>query len=124
MFLLGDVEGAEQEWILTLALGTRVRFIEGIAYGLEGLSGVAALRGDGWRAGALVGAAGAIRQTTGIFDVSGFAVHLPPLTALRESDPERVAAGERAGAEMSVDEAIALALPDADRVVEDALARW
>ncbi len=124
MFLLGDIDGAEQEWFLTLGLGTRVRFIEGIAYGLEGLSGIAALRGDGWRAGALVGAAGAIRQTTGIFDVSGFAVHLPPLNAIRESDPEQVAAGERAGAEMSVDEALALALPDAATVVERALARW
>ncbi len=124
MFLLGDIDGAEQEWFLTLGLGTRVRFIEGIAYGLEGLSGIAALRGDGWRAGALVGAAVAIRQTTGIFDVSGFAVHLPPLNAIRESDPEQVAAGERAGAEMSVDEALALALPDATTVVERALARW
>jgi hypothetical protein len=124
MFLQGDIDGAEQEWFLTLGLGTRVRFVEGIAYGLEGLSGVAAVRGDGWRAGALVGAAGAIRQTTGIFDVSGFAVHEAPLNAIRDSDPEQVAAGERAGAEMSVDEALALALPDAAAVVERALARW
>ena len=49
-----------------------------------------------------------------MFDVEGFAVHVPPLAALRESDPEGVAAGERAGAEMTIAEAIALALPDAE----------
>jgi predicted ATPase len=124
MFLHGDIEGAEQEWFLTLGLATRVRFVEGIAYGLEGLSGVAAVRGDAWRAGALTGAADEIRQTTGIFDVSGFAVHLPPLDAIRAGDSESVAAGERAGAEMSVPQAVALALPNADHAVRNALARW
>lgn len=124
MFLSGDVDGAEDEWFLSLGLSTRVRFVEGIAYGLEGLSGVAAARGDAWRAGALSGAAETIRQTTGIFDVSGFAVHLPPLHAIRESDPESVAAGERAGADMSIPEAVALALPRADRTVQHAIARW
>jgi hypothetical protein len=52
------------------------------------------------------------------------AVYEAPLHALRESDPESVAAGERAGAEMSVAEAIALALPDADATVKHALERW
>jgi hypothetical protein len=65
-----------------------------------------------------------MRQQTGLFDVEGFSVHLAPLDALRETDPESVAAGERAGADMTVAEAIALALPDADASVRDALAHW
>ena len=36
---------------------------------------------------------------------------LEPLAALRDTDPEGVAAGERAGAEMSLAEAVAVALP-------------
>ena len=80
--------------------------------------------GDGWRAGALTVVAQTIRQTTGVFDVAGVAVHEAPLQALRESDPDQVAAGERAGAEMSVAEAIALALPGADATVQHALERW
>jgi len=85
---------------------------------------VAAVRGEGWRAGALAIVAAATRQSTGIFDIAGFTVHLAPLEALRESDPESVAAGERAGAEMSFAEAIALALPNADADVREALAQW
>ena len=69
-------------------------------------------------------AAAATRQSTGIFDIAGFAVHEAPLAALRESDPESVTAGEQAGAEMSLAEAIALALPDADADVREALAQW
>jgi hypothetical protein len=65
-----------------------------------------------------------VRQRVGLFDVDGFAVHLQPLAALRESDPDGVAAGETAGAAMSIAEAIAVALPEADRAVQDALAQW
>jgi hypothetical protein len=35
-----------------------------------------------------------------------------------------VAAGERAGAAMSIAEAVAVALPDADRTLQEALAQW
>ena len=123
-FILGDVEAAEQEWALVLAGCARLHFDEGVAYALEGMCAVAASRGDGWRAGALTVVAQTIRQTTGIFDVAGVAVYEAPLQALRESNPDQVAAGERAGAEMSVAEAIALALPDADATVKHALERW
>jgi predicted ATPase len=124
LFMLGQVEPAEQEWLLTLGLSARLHYVEGAAYALEGLAAVAALRGEGWRAGALAAAAAATRQSTGIFDIAGFAVHVAPLEALRERDPESVEAGERAGAEMSVAAAIALALPDADADVREALAQW
>jgi predicted ATPase len=122
--ILGDSEVAEQEWALVLDGCARLHFDEGVAYALEGMCAIAASRGDGWRAGALYVVAGTIRQTTGIFDVAGMAVYEAPLQALRESNPEQVAAGERAGADMSVAEAIALTLPDADDAVSQALARW
>jgi hypothetical protein len=124
LFMMGQVEAAEQEWILTLGLSARLHYVEGASYALEGMSAIAASRGDGWHAGALSMVAATVRQTTGIFDVAGFAVHVAPLEALRASDPESVAAGERAGAEMSIAEAIALALPDADATVREALAQW
>ena len=38
---------------LTLGLSARLHYDEGAAYALEGMSAVAASRGDGWRAGAL-----------------------------------------------------------------------
>ncbi|MET0829304.1 MAG: DUF4062 domain-containing protein [Microbacterium sp.] len=124
LFLLGQVEPAEQEWFLTLSLSARLHYVEGAAYALEGIAAIAALRGEGWRAGALAAAAAATRQSTGIFDIAGFAIHEAPLEALRERDPESVSAGERAGDEMSLAEAIALALPDADADVREALAQW
>ena len=124
LFVMGRIEAAEQEWFLTLGLSARLHYEEGAAYALEGICAVAATRGEGWRAGALASVTAAMRQRTGLFDVEGFSVHLAPLAALRETDPESVAAGERAGADMTVAEAIALALPDADASVADALALW
>ena len=96
-----------------------------MAYGLEGVCAVAAARGDAYRAGALAVAAAAIRHRIGVFDVEAFTVHTPHLAALRAEDPEGVAAGERAGADLSVPEAVALALPDVGREAAGAaLAHW
>ena len=54
LFMLGDVEAAEQEWVTHSRPGrARLHFDEGVAYALEGMCAVAASRGDGWRAGAL-----------------------------------------------------------------------
>ena len=123
-FILGDIAAAEQEWVLVLDGCARLHFAEGVAYALEGMCAIAASRGDGWRAGALDVVAKTIRQTTGVFDAAGVAVYEAPLQTLRESSPEQVAAGEQAGAEMSVAEGIALALPRADVAVTQAIARW
>jgi predicted ATPase len=120
----GRIEPAEREFVRTLELAIRLHHEEGVAYGLEGLCAVAAARGDSWRAGALAAAAEAIRHRIGIFDAQTFTVHTAQLAELRRSDPESVAAGERAGAELSVAEAVALALPDADAAVRAALAHW
>jgi hypothetical protein len=123
-FFGGDIETSAREYATTLSLAARLHYDEGAQYAFEGMSAIAAVRGDPWRAGALAAAAATVRQRVGLFDVDGFAVHVQPLAALRESDPEGVAAGESAGAAMSTAEAIAVALPDADQTVQDALAQW
>ena len=124
-FVSGAIERAEEEFVQTLLLSIRLHYDEGVAYGLEGVCAVAAARGDAYRAGALAVAAAAIRHRIGVFDVEAFTVHTPHLAALRAEDPEGVAAGERAGADLSVPEAVALALPDVGREAAGAaLAHW
>ncbi|MBD8024626.1 DUF4062 domain-containing protein [Microbacterium gallinarum] len=123
-FMLGEVDTAEQEYFLTLDLSARLRFAEGAAYALEGMCAIAAVRGDAWRAGVFAAVTRTMRETTGIFDIEGFAIHVPPLAALRERDPDGVAGGERDGAEMTPADAIRLALPQADAPAREALQRW
>jgi predicted ATPase len=123
-FLRGEVALAEPEFVETLELAIRLHYDEGVAYGLEGLCAVAAARHEAWRAGALAAAAAAIRHRIGVFDAEAFTVHTAVLAALRDHEGEQVAAGAEAGGELSVPEAVALALPDADATVRDALARW
>jgi predicted ATPase len=124
LFLMGELDAAEQEWFHTMRLSIRLHYEEGITFALDGLAAIAATRGDPWRAGAFSKVASLARQRTGLLDVEALAVHLAPLAAARESDPEAVAAGESAGAQMSLAEAIAMALPDADPSVAEALAQW
>jgi predicted ATPase len=123
-FLQGEIDVAEAEFVQTLELAIRLHYDEGVAYGLEGLCAVAAARGEAWRAGALAAAAGAIRHRIGVFDAEAFTVHTGYLAALRSTDPDAVAAGEQAGVELSVPEAVALALPDADAATRESVAHW
>ncbi|MDY0910305.1 ATP-binding protein [Microbacterium sp. CFBP9034] len=110
-FQLGNIDEAEQEFVRTLLLSVQLHYEEGVAYGLEGVCAVAAAHGDGFRAAALAVAAGVIRRRIGIFDVEAFTVHTPYLEILRGRDPDAVAAGEAAGADLTVAEAVLLALP-------------
>ncbi|MCH6232022.1 DUF4062 domain-containing protein [Microbacterium sp. CFH 31415] len=124
-FQLGNIEEAEREFILTLLLSVRLHYEEGVAYSLEGICAVAAAHGEAWRASALAVAAGVIRRRIGIFDVGAFTVHTPYLDILRGRDPDSVAAGEAAGAELSVPEAVRLALPQSEHQgVAEALRHW
>ncbi|KAA9107859.1 DUF4062 domain-containing protein [Microbacterium rhizomatis] len=121
----GEIEAAEREFVDTLVLSVGLHYDEGVAYGLEGLCAVAGAKGDAWRAGALATAADAIRHRIGVFDVEAFTVHTVSLDALRATDGAAVADGERQGAELSVAEAVALALPEPERTITaEALARW
>ncbi|MFC8682469.1 ATP-binding protein [Microbacterium ureisolvens] len=123
-FVLGETDAAEEEFLLTLLLSVRLHFVDGATYGLEGMSAIAASHGEAWRAGALAAVAAMIRETTGIYDIEGFAVHLAPLEALRAVDAESVGAGERAGREMGLAEAIAIALPEAGADVRERVPSW
>ncbi|WP_019181438.1 ATP-binding protein [Microbacterium yannicii] len=125
-FMLGEHEAAEAEFLFTLTLSIRLHFVDGATYGIEGACAIAAIRGESWRAGALAAVAASVRESTGVYDIAGFAVHLEPLEALRAKDPESVAAGERAGADMGLAEGIRLALPaaGADAAVREAVPAW
>ncbi|WP_251451766.1 DUF4062 domain-containing protein [Microbacterium sp. Marseille-Q6648] len=124
-FVRGEIDAAEREFIETLLLSIRLHYDEGVAYGLEGVCAVAAARADAWRAAALAVAAGMIRHRIGVFDVEAFTVHVPHLEILRARDPQAVADGERAGAQLSMAEAVELALPaDAWAEVATRMHRW
>ncbi|NLP84409.1 DUF4062 domain-containing protein [Microbacterium sp. CFH 90308] len=124
-FQLGRIERAEEEFVHTLLLSIRLHYDEGVAYGLEGVCAVAAAHGEAWRAAALAVAAGEIRRRIGIFDVEAFTVHTPYLEILRGRDPASVEAGEAAGAELTLAEAVHLALPASVYAeVADALRTW
>jgi hypothetical protein len=125
LLVRGEVDEAEEDCIRTLRVSIRLHHEEGIAFALEGLCAVAAARGDGERAGTLSAVAAGIRHRIGVFDAEAFRVHTPQLDAIRAVDPVAVATGERRGAELTVAEAIALALPEADtQAVRQSLAQW
>ena len=125
LLVRGEVDAAEEACVRTLLVSIRLHHEEGIAYGLEGLCAVAAARGDAERAGVLSAAAAVIRHRIGVFDAEAFRVHTPQLDAIRESSPDAVAAGERRGGDLTVAEAIAVALPDADMdSLRESLAEW
>jgi len=124
-FQLGRIEEAEREFVHTLLVSIGLHYEEGVAYGLEGVCAVAAAHGEAWRAAALAVAAGEIRRRIGIFDVEAFTVHTPYLEILRGRDPQSVAAGEEAGAELTVAEAVQLALSEEEfQAVADRLQTW
>ncbi|GAA1424070.1 DUF4062 domain-containing protein [Agrococcus citreus] len=121
----GDVDVAEAGCVRTLLVSVRLHFEEGVAYALEGLCAVAAARGEAERAGMLSAVADAIRHRIGVFDAEAFTVHTPQLDAIRAAEPAAVAEGERRGQELTVPEAIVLALPERERAgVASALAHW
>jgi tetratricopeptide (TPR) repeat protein len=124
LLLRREPDAAENVFRSALLDSVRLHFDEGVAYGLEGLSGVAALRDDAARAGLLAGAAATIRHRIGMFDVDAFTVHLALLDRLRQEHPDEFGDAERRGAELTPSEAVALVLPDADRDVAAALGRW
>ncbi|MEI3865767.1 DUF4062 domain-containing protein [Microbacterium sp. CCNWLW134] len=81
--LEGEVDAAESDFLEGLKVSTEMNHDEGVAYGLEGLLGVAAARGQARRAGRLMGAAQTLRRRTGIVNLAGFALFDPAVAALR-----------------------------------------
>jgi predicted ATPase len=125
LLLREESDAAEQVFRGTMLDSIRVHHDGGVAYSLEGFAGVAAQRGDARRAGTLAAVARSIRHRIGMFDVDAFTVHTAFIDRLRKTEPDAVGAGERRGAELSLAEAVALALPKADRALADTvLAHW
>jgi len=125
LLLEGKIDEAESVFRRTLVDSVKLHHEGGVAYGLEGLCAIAAAHGDARRAGALSAAAAAIRHRIGVWDVDAFTVHSVSLATVREADPEGVAAGELEGAQLTVSEAVALALPEKERAVTtEPLSHW
>ncbi|MGM1029039.1 MAG: ATP-binding protein [Actinomycetota bacterium] len=111
--LSGALEEAELLMLDAVEESVDLRHEEGIAYGLEGLAAIAAVRDDVDRAGALAGAAAAIRARTAVFDAPAFVFHTRYLEELAErGHADRLRAAEARGRELGSFEAAARALGD------------
>ncbi len=113
----GDLEQSDALFSAACAESVRLRHDEGIAYGIEGLCAIAAVRGELERAGVLAGAAGAIRRRTAVFDIPAFLYHRAYLddavAAGGVGAAEALAAAEARGAGLSATEAARIALDPA-----------
>lgn len=110
--LAGDVAAAEATFVESLHLSRELDHDEGVAYAIEGLSAIAALRGDLDRAGVLAGAAETIRQRVTMFDYPTFVYHLGYLerAAADEAARKRVEAATDRGRDYSTAEVADYAL--------------
>jgi predicted ATPase len=117
----GEIERADDISHEALGVSLAVGHHEGVAYGLESLSGVAAARGEVERAGLMLGAAEALRERVGLYNPAAVTFHDPLVAQLRAgphaADFER---GVASGRMLSVEEALAVAVrspaavPDGD----------
>lgn len=108
---LGRVDESERLFSEAIAGSVILRHEEGIAYGLEGLCAIAALRGEAERAGVLAGAAGAIRKRAAVFDSPAFVFHTRYLQALCDQGAaDRIREAEIRGADYGAQEAAEYAL--------------
>jgi predicted ATPase len=115
--LLGDPDGAGPLFEDSLRASSHAGHAEGMAYGLEGLVAIAAVRGEVERAGRLLGASEVLRERTGLYNAPTFSFHqqtLAPILAGDEAEALERARG--AGRRISTPDAVAEALhPTASR---------
>ena len=107
----GRIDESERLFLDAIAGSMILQHEEGIAYGLEGLSAIAAVAGDTERAGVLAGAAATIRKRTAVFDAPAFVFHTRYLQEIAASpEGDRLRAAEARGAEYGAREAAEYAL--------------
>ena len=112
----GRVEDSERLFLDAIEGSLILRHDEGIAYGLEGVSAIAAIREDPERAGVLAGAAAAIRKRAAVFDAPLFVFHERYLEVLAaQGARHRIEVAERRGAEYGAREAAEYALAGGGR---------
>jgi Tetratricopeptide repeat len=109
--LVDDPDGARAAFIEQLLISSTFGHEEGFAYGLEGMSAVAAATGDVERAGLLFGAAETVRLRKGLTTGGTFSLHGRVLErALANGGPEVYEAGRRAGRSAELADMVELAL--------------
>lgn len=109
--LLGDFAEARDCFEESLAESARLHHDEGVAYGLEGLTAVAAAAGDVLRAGTLLGAAQIVRERAGLYNAPTFSFHqqfVDPILGGPAADAFE--SGRVRGRHLHVDDAVAYAL--------------
>ncbi|MGY4858485.1 DUF4062 domain-containing protein [Cryobacterium sp. AP23] len=112
--LLGDADAATAQFEDALVLSRDLGHNEGVAYGLEALTAIAAQHGDVVRAGRLFGAAQALRKQTGLYNAPSISFHRAWVDPL-QSGPlaAEFQKGEREGHRLGVRAAVSYALPPA-----------
>jgi len=116
----GELDDAETLFAGAIRGSAGLRHEEGIAYGLEGLSAIAAARVELDRAGTLAGAAEAIRRRTAVFDAPAFVYHHRYLdaAAVDPDDAAVIADAIERGRELGAYEAAALVMSSSSAAVE------
>ena len=109
--LIDDPDGARAAFTEQLRISSTFGHEEGFAYGLEGMSAVAAATGDIDRAGLLFGAAETVRLRKGLTTGGTFSIHGRILErALANGGAETFEAGRRAGRSAELADMVELAL--------------
>jgi predicted ATPase len=117
--LLGDFPVARDCFEQSLVLSARLHHDEGVAYGLEGLTAVAAGTGDVMRAGTLLGAAQVVRERTGTYNAPSFSFHQQFVDGiLAGPGGDALEAARMRGRHLHVDDAVAYAMQRASADVE------
>jgi predicted ATPase len=118
----GRIDEAERTFRDSVQLSGELSMEGGVADGLEGLSAIAASRGEVERAGVLSGAAAALRQRLGLYEVPAFVFHEKYLDGVRRLDPDAFERAQAHGRELTVAEAIALATqPEGEEAIGSAV---
>ena len=113
--LRGDTDVAARGFLDTMRISMALEHDEGIAYAVEGLCAIAAVRGDVEVAATLAGAAEMTRQRITMFDAEQFIYHRRFLDAATTPANESAVSGAMArGREMSAVEAAEFALAHFD----------
>ena len=113
--LRGDTDVAARGFLDTMGISMSLEHDEGIAYAIEGLCAVAALRGDAEVAATLAGAAEMTRQRITMFDTEQFIYHRRFLDAATTPANEAAVSSALArGREMSAIQAAHFALANVD----------
>ena len=111
----GDVEAAARGFADTMRISMALEHDEGIAYAVEGLCAIAAVRGDVEVAATLAGAAEMTRQRITMFDAEQFVYHRRFLNeATTPSNEAAVHEAMARGREMSAFEAAEFALANVE----------